>query len=114
MIRGKFRNLEGKIIIGKKEARRLKSSALSGIIDFSEGGQVPFTLVYSPSQKLWLDVYQIPPEVYFAEADKLIFVINSEFYHILCERGSFGDRFYASGKIEIEIKNHEIQNPKNL
>ncbi len=104
--------LEGEIVISENEAISLKNSGLRGEIDFSDGNEVgkifrrkiPFNLVYSPPQKNWLEVCQIPDNVYMGEADIITFSINAEFYEIMHDRRNFGDRFYGRGKIFIIIK----------
>ncbi|MBU2503619.1 MAG: hypothetical protein KJ879_01010 [Nanoarchaeota archaeon] len=101
--------LEVFVEISREEFSSLKRNSLTGSIRFRDNHgspqrQIPFTLVYSPIQRNFLSVRQIPDQNYFGHAKRVDFTINEEFYDSLREMDRYGDRFSIGGKLDIQIE----------
>ena len=103
--------LEIEVKINSNELRRLEEEPLSGTLGFLNHSEpqmrrdIPIRIIYHGLQKEFLSVKQSPRDIYFGEANDIRFIINDEFYDILIEKGSFGDRFYTIGKLIIKVAN---------
>ena len=103
-------SMETEVEISLEEAKKLEKKSLEGVLRFydheiSLKRAIPFKIRLRPKQKDLLVVRKNPRDNYFGYAKRVKFLINQEFYSILIENGSFGDRFYGSGKLIIKIMN---------
>lgn len=100
--------LEVEALINTKELGELVERHLRGLLKFSDDEikrKIAFVLSYSKNQKEFLAIRQNPKGVYFGNADEIKFIINSEFYSILRQNKSYGDRFYCgAGKLIIRVR----------
>jgi hypothetical protein len=102
--------LEVAVDISQDELKKLETKPLSGLLKFEDffsiphiRRNIPFNIEYIPRQKELLMVEQEPKEVYFGEANRLKFIINSEYYDSLVSERAFVDRFLSSGKLSIRV-----------
>lgn len=98
--------LEVDVELTEEEVFELKQKNITGFLNFREVNEnqikkIPIKISYSLKQRELLEVTQNPRRVYFGNANEITFSINNEFYEILNERGSYGDRFLGSGKFIV-------------
>ncbi|MFH1607715.1 MAG: hypothetical protein ABIA78_01130 [archaeon] len=89
------------------EIESLENKPLNGNLRFREVRsdniiEIPFELEYSRDQRELVRVIITPGETYFGNAEKIIFLINEDYYDDLKKRGvAVGGRFNHGGKLEI-------------
>jgi len=103
--------LEVFVEISEKELEELRDKPLNNVLRFStnvEGEEdyyIPMELWLAGNQEEDLRVEQNPENTYFGNAENVSFFINQEFYDLLKENGSYGQRFYgADGKLIVQVK----------
>ncbi len=102
--------LEVYIEINPQELEELRKGSLDGLLNFRDNinpdakREIPFSIEYSAEQREFLAVEQEPDNVYFGEANKIRFMINSEYYGSLITNKSFGARFSVGGKLMMKLK----------
>lgn len=103
--------LEVFVEINEAELKGIKEGGLSHVLRFSnnvspdeQDNYIPLELKLVPNQEEDLKVEQYPRGVYFGTAESISFLINQEFYDILAERYSNGQRFSHGGKLIIRVK----------
>ncbi|MDP3986834.1 MAG: hypothetical protein Q8P81_01260 [Nanoarchaeota archaeon] len=103
--------LEIFVKLSREELETLAEIPLTGEINFRDHAspplkrKIPFSINYSPEQRDFLSVRQSPRDSYFGQANEVGFFINRDYREELLRYGSFGERFYGSGKLVIEIRN---------
>lgn len=102
--------LEVEVYMSKCEIEKLKNSTIESTLKFREifenkRREIPIRIMYDESQRELLEVVSIPGGCYFSDANLVIFMINKQFYEQLSGSGSYGDRFFVSGKLSIYAEN---------
>ena len=101
--------LEVYVEIDSWELERLESKPLLGTLNFRDDitplkNQIPIVIERVSGQRKFLEVEQEPTNIYFGEANKIKFTINSEYYDNLITNKSFGARFSVGGKLVMKLR----------
>lgn len=96
------------IEIDSGELKRLERNPLLGTLNFRDDitpfkNQIPIVIERFSGQREFLVVEQEPDNVYFGRANKIRFMINSEYYDSLITYKDFGARFSVGGKLAIKL-----------
>lgn len=109
-MRARSCGLETSITLNVEEMRNIGKGGVEGMLVFREvlentTKEIPFSLNYCPNQREPAEVVIFPEETYFGNAEKLNFLINSEYYGWLLSSGrAEGARFLTNGKLNLLLK----------